>query len=431
MLLIGGDGGRSGVPRHLEHLLRACAGQARFVVLSEPDRGGYAALRQGAVRHICLADLASRPRPWRMIRTGRWLARLIRREAPDLVWAHARMGVLLLHLLILAQALRGRLWRPGAEEGPCPALAITYHGLPFGPGHPAPLSRAALWLERLALRHGPPRCLIFLSPEARAGFRAAVGAEVCARHRLECLANSSTVGPLPEREAPQEGAAALRQVLVTGRLSRQKNLARALRIFAALPGSYRIRFCGEGTDSHAFRRLARRVLGDAALRRVEMLGPVEDLRPLYAEADVFLLTSRYEGQPIAALEAFEAGLPLVLPDLPECRAMAAAHPHAALLTGAIGAEDPAEDALRLVHLAEGQVRGGAARRAAIHAAWRYHAGFARWSQQMAALLQSLLPSAATDSGTAPPPPRARDPGQVLPFPLGRKPPQDAAPKSGS
>ena len=419
MLLIGGAGGRSGVPRHLQHLLRACAGQARFVVLSEPDRGGYAFLRRGPVRHVPLRGLGSSLSPWRILGTARTLAGLLRQERPELVWAHARMGVLLLHLLVIAGAFRHLSGT---------ALAVTYHGLPFGPGHRPLLSTLSLWIERLALRRGPPRCLVFLTTAALSEYQKAVGPPLCVRHRLAVLGNTSDIGPLPERTA-RDG---MRRVLVTGRVARQKNLERALRIFTALPGSYRLVLCGEGTDSYAFRKRARRIVGAHALRRIDFAGPVEDLRPVLAEADCYLLPSRYEGQPIAALEAFEAGLPLVLADIPGCQALHAAHPHADLLTGRAGAENPVEDALRITALTEANGRSRFRHRAETHAAWARHFGASRWSQDMRSLLAALLPEAVVPDKK--PRRTSRAPGRadprVLPFP-GKPMPPGARPRSGS
>ncbi|MBR9763629.1 MAG: glycosyltransferase family 4 protein [Rhodobacteraceae bacterium] len=420
VLLIGGDGGRSGVPRHLQHLLKGCDGLARFVLLSERDRGGYAFLRRSDVRHITVNGLATRSGPLRMLRTARLLARLIRREDPRLVWVHARMAVLLVHLLAIA----GVFCRPG------PALAVTYHGLPFDPGHWRLAAAFALRLERLSLRHGPARCLIFLSATARDDYLATVGPGTCARHRLVVLGNTSDIGPLPD-PLPRDGT---RRILVTGRLARQKNLERALRLFAALPGTYLMTFCGEGTDSYRFRRQARRILGAHALQRIDFAGAVDDLRPHLLMADCYLLTSRYEGQPIAALEAFEAGLPMALPDIPGCRQLLATHPEAAVLTP-LASEDPVEDALRVVALAEAHGRDPVGCRALCRSAWARHFDFADWSERMQDLLRSLLPEAPAPFAACPvaPPgpgkvvPEAR---QVLPFVPRKGPPPGARPRAG-
>jgi glycosyltransferase involved in cell wall biosynthesis len=57
-----------------------------------------------------------------------------------------------------------------------------------------------------------------------------------------------------------------------------------------------------------------RVAGRDSLLR--MLGWVDDPATLFSAADVFVSTSRWEGLPLAVLEAAASGLPLVLTDVP-------------------------------------------------------------------------------------------------------------------
>ncbi|MBT9386440.1 glycosyltransferase family 4 protein [Pseudooceanicola sp. CBS1P-1] len=390
VMLLGGDGGYSGVPRHLGHLVEAGRGLVRFIVVSDVDRGGYGFLRRGPVRHLQLRGLATGGALLWHLTALRALERLILRERPALVWAHARMAVILLRLLLL----RGRL--PGIE------IAVTYHGLPFGPGHRRLWSALSLRFERHALARGPAQTLIFLSEGARQAHARAVGPGICARHRCLVLPNCSTLGAAPRfKDRPER-----RRILVVARPGWQKNLARAFRIFAALPGHYRLSLCGEGTDSPPVRHLARRLLGPAAVRRVDFLGALGALGEEMARADAFLLTSRYEGMPIAALEAFEAGLPLALADLPGTRDILDVHPHACALSPR---EDPAEDALRLLALAEGFCREAPRRQAEIRQAWQRHFAPLPWETRMRRLLFALLPVPQA-------PPARRGPARVLRFP---------------
>ena len=84
-----------------------------------------------------------------------------------------------------------------------------------------------------------------------------------------------------------------------------------LRAFAitvrAQPGA-RLRIIGDGPERQRLETQARELgIGE----RVEFLGFRSDVPRLLAEADVLLMSSRYEGVSIAILEAMCAGLPVI------------------------------------------------------------------------------------------------------------------------
>tara|TARA_R110000868_G_scaffold410865_1_gene700529 strand:+ start:12741 stop:13886 length:1146 start_codon:yes stop_codon:yes gene_type:complete len=373
---------------------------AELVVVSDRDRGGYAFLSEGAARHVQIAGLRTRLSPLWWLRGARRLKAILMREDPALVWAHSRMGVLLLRWLILT----GQLGRQGNE----PLVAITFHGLPFGPGHHAILAAIARRVERLSLRRGPLQHLIFLSEAAQAHYREAVGASLCARHICHVLPNCSDLDQVMTEAAwsPPMPVSRLgrpvRHIVMTGRVARQKNLMRALRILVELPGNYRLSVCGAGTDSADFRKKARRILGECGLGRVDFLGEVADVRPILAGADCYLLTSLYEGMPVGALEAFEAGLPLALCNIPGTVDLLAQHPLCVGLSDR-GDDTPQEDALRIVALTEHFCAKRAAAQAEISDAWRSRFSFAARAPEMRRLLvQDLLPTKAAQAWNSAP-----------------------------
>ncbi len=96
-----------------------------------------------------------------------------------------------------------------------------------------------------------------------------------------------------------------------------------------------------------------RLAVDQAVREgdVRMLGWLDDPAPLLAAADIFVNTSRWEGLPLAVLEAAAAGLPLVLTDVPGNRDLSEAGIPAIL----VPADRPAELAAAIARLARDPV----------------------------------------------------------------------------
>ena len=85
LMLLGGDGGRSGVPRHLRHLSAALRDHHQITVVSEPDRGGYGFCAEMGLRHHALPGLRSALDPCEGLRAARALRELIAEDKPDLV----------------------------------------------------------------------------------------------------------------------------------------------------------------------------------------------------------------------------------------------------------------------------------------------------------------------------------------------------------
>jgi glycosyltransferase involved in cell wall biosynthesis len=118
------------------------------------------------------------------------------------------------------------------------------------------------------------------------------------RSELHQLSGSGSAGN------PQTGC----RFLTIGRLVAQKNHRLLLDAFARHAGPEdTLVIAGDGPERD-------RLVGQAhALglgSQVRFVGHVGDVRALYSEADVFVLSSSYEGVPAVILEALAAGLPI-------------------------------------------------------------------------------------------------------------------------
>jgi glycosyltransferase involved in cell wall biosynthesis len=102
-------------------------------------------------------------------------------------------------------------------------------------------------------------------------------------------------------------------LLNVGSLSDQKNQQILIHAMADIPDAVLV-LAGDGPLTTEFERIAQ-PLGD----RVRMLGRVgiDEIADVYAMADVFVFPSRYEGRPLALLEAATAGLPILASPIPE------------------------------------------------------------------------------------------------------------------
>lgn len=99
-----------------------------------------------------------------------------------------------------------------------------------------------------------------------------------------------------------------KQVLAVGRLERQKGFDWLIEAWGKIAETYpewTLKICGEGSQ----RIVLEKQIEELGLRdRVEMNGVAEKLEEEYMQSRLFVLSSRYEGLPLALMEAMSCGL---------------------------------------------------------------------------------------------------------------------------
>jgi glycosyltransferase involved in cell wall biosynthesis len=95
---------------------------------------------------------------------------------------------------------------------------------------------------------------------------------------------------------------------MVGRLTPQKDPVMLLEAWRRVPGNHRLILVGDGP----LRVDVETAIQREALRdRVEVLPPTTDIPALMRTAHVFVMSSRWEGSPLAIIEAMMSGLPVV------------------------------------------------------------------------------------------------------------------------
>jgi glycosyltransferase involved in cell wall biosynthesis len=123
-------------------------------------------------------------------------------------------------------------------------------------------------------------------------------------------------------------------IILVGRMEYQKNHELALRALAALPAGERSRimlfFAGSGLLEIELRTLAQTL---NVAEHVRFLGYRSDVPELLAASDVLLMTSHFEGMPLALLEGMHVGAPIVTTPWLGAQSMLGAGAYGRIATG--------------------------------------------------------------------------------------------------
>lgn len=124
--------------------------------------------------------------------------------------------------------------------------------------------------------------------------------------RNDVLKHSENLVPLLKRK---------KEVLCVGRLDYQKNIPALIDIWAEIEHDYpewTLKIVGEGSE----RKIIEDKISNYGLENVELAGRVSDVSPFYADSQILVMTSRFEGLPLALIEGLFFGLPEIAYNCP-------------------------------------------------------------------------------------------------------------------
>ena len=173
---------------------------------------------------------------------------------------------------------------------------------------PARADQSRRMFRDLGYRKLYPRADVVLCPARRV-------AEALTEERGVRGANLQIIyNPVAEGDIRRQGAAAQRtlgeglRLVASGRLTRQKGFDRLIQQFSSLPGDAQLTIFGEGELGRALEAKTKEA---GIADRIGFPGFTDNPWTWYAGADAFLLPSRWEGLPNAALESLACGTPVI------------------------------------------------------------------------------------------------------------------------
>jgi len=101
-------------------------------------------------------------------------------------------------------------------------------------------------------------------------------------------------------------------ILGVGRITSQKNFSRFIDVVAEVHGMLPVQAVIAGRDHGTMPELQQKIDALGLHDTVRFIGTVPDARELMCAADIFLLTSDYEGMPNVVMEAMAVGVPCVV-----------------------------------------------------------------------------------------------------------------------
>lgn len=286
LIVVTGGDEIGGAQVHVRDLCRALH-QRRDEVLVAFGTSGLLAtmLDEIGVPWTLCAGLQREIDPIRDFRAIRSLFQIVRGFEPDLVAAHATKAGIVARIV-------GRL-----SHTPC---VTNPHGWSFPPGVPIRQRQTYQLIER-ALAPLSDRIICVSEYDRRLAIQAGIPAS-----RLVTIHNG--VPDVPARlRAAHEPTTSVRIAMVA-RFTAQKDQALLLRAARDVSG-IELHFLGDGPLLGEIRAECDRLcMSD----RVRFHGQRTDVAAFLAGMDIFALTSRWEGFPLATLEAMRGSLPVVV-----------------------------------------------------------------------------------------------------------------------
>lgn len=247
---------------------------------------------------IGLALMQSRWRP----QAAQQIVRAVSAFQPDFVHTHGTRAAFFAGFDVLWQNLRRR-W--STDLRPLPYRVYTAHGLAFSEHRKGYKKQAFRWAEAWNCRFQDG--VISVSQNDLHVLQKAHFLRHCPSIHIRNAVDTTRFYPRSRQQARERlGLKAPIWIGTTSRLVAQKAVGDLLDAVAALDAHIHVLIIGDGPQASMLKQHSLAQAG-----RVLFLGARDDVAEILPALDVFALSSHWEGEPIALLEALASGVPCV------------------------------------------------------------------------------------------------------------------------
>lgn len=282
IVVVGGAGNRSGVPSYIRALYEALKDSYEMVVVSDINEGGFDFLPSN--RHREVPGLCSSKGMLGVPKVILACAKVFKAEKPSIVWANSSFAVAVARMLQPFFSYR---------------LIVTYHGVPFGPGRGLLRNFIAYFGDFVTSLISKETDVVISKRDMQVIRYSSLG------NQKVYIPNAMPAGVL-RKDSHCTGPI---RIVMTTRDCPQKNLDLAASIACQLADKAEIHVFGSVSDD---RRLELLQLSEG---RLTFLGVSDCVENVLCQYELYLMTSRYEGFPIGALEALSSGLAIAMTDV--------------------------------------------------------------------------------------------------------------------
>lgn len=286
IFIISTNADEAGAPRHVEAVVNGLKSKFHFILVFGEDGPVSARLKSNGHIVYVISEMRTAISPIRDLVALIKITKLVFLHQPDIIHCHSSKAGMLGRL---SAFLCGKKW------------LYTVHG--WGWRGVSTITKNLVILSEIILSKLPRGLFIFVAKDVM-------------RDAMSVLGLNENQGVLvyngvsPVAAGPRKSMGSL-VILMPARVSSAKDHQSLISAFEQIYGKdFKLKLCGEGTDSPEFISLAEK-LAPRAIKNISFLGQRSDIYEIYSQSDIVVLISNFEALPLSIIEAMSCAKPII------------------------------------------------------------------------------------------------------------------------